>query len=104
MYLYMLRCEGNALYTGITKDVKKRIFAHYHKTKAAAKYTKSHSVLGLAAVWFCKSDTDARKLEWAIKALTKEQKTALTENPESIKELFPEFSAEVVEINFEECI
>lgn len=104
MYLYILLCEDNSLYTGIAKDVKKRIFAHYYKLKVAAKYTKSHGVIAVCAVWFCENSTDARKLEYAVKALNKEQKTVLIQNPNSIAKLFPEFNAKVYDLSLEDCI
>ncbi len=103
MYLYMLFC-GESLYTGIAADIKKRIYAHYHKLSSGAKYTKSHPVTGLAALWFCE-ETAARKLEPKIKALPRAKKLLLVKQPEKLFELFPEFSARVItDIKFEDCI
>ena len=39
-YLYIVECNDGTLYTGITKDVQKRVYAHNH-TSAGAKYTKA---------------------------------------------------------------
>ena len=32
-YTYMLRCENNSIYTGITTDVKRRMEEHFSKDK-----------------------------------------------------------------------
>ena len=49
-WVYTLWCEDNSLYTGFTDDIKHRIYVHYHRLKAAAKYTKSHKVRSIAAL------------------------------------------------------
>ena len=64
-YTYMLRCENNSIYTGITTDVKRRMEEHFSKAPKCAKYTKSHT---------------PQKLEYRIKALTKVQKVQLIKN------------------------
>ena len=39
-YVYILRCRGGSLYTGITNDVEHRMAAHL--SGRGAKYTRSH--------------------------------------------------------------
>lgn len=106
--VYVLRCEDGSLYTGFTDDIKRRIYTHYHRLKAAAKYTKSHRVTGLAALWKTDSETGARKLEYRIKQLSREKKLLLTKKPERIYEFFPELSEYEIEpdteTDFESCI
>lgn len=58
-YTYMVRCEDNSLYTGMTSDLEKRINEHISKARNGAKYTKSHNAV---------------KLEYQIKQLNKKQK------------------------------
>lgn len=107
-WVYTLFCEDGSLYTGFTDDIKKRIHAHYHRLKSAAKYTKSHKVCGIAALWNCDCETAARKLEFRIKRLKKEQKILLIEKPERVSEFFPELAEYEItpdtEIGFEDCI
>lgn len=107
-FVYMLRCGDDSIYTGFTDDIKKRIYAHYHQLKTAAKYTKSHQVTGLAALWNCSSETAARKLEFRIKRLKREQKLLLIENPKAVLEFFPELSEYEItpntEVKFKDCI
>ncbi len=107
-WVYTLLCEDNSLYTGFTDDIKRRIYTHYHGLKSAAKYTKSHKVCGLAALWKTENETAARKLEYRIKRLTKAKKLLLIEKPERVLEFFSELSEfefiPDIETKFEDCI
>ena len=76
-YVYMIRCEDNSIYTGITNDLNRRFQEHICKKKKGAKYTKSHSAIKLEMSWKCKSKTLACKLEYYIKTLNKKQKEEL---------------------------
>lgn len=87
-YIYMVRCEDDSLYTGIAKDVKRRIREHYYKKKPGAKYTKSRSVRSLEMVWETKEWSHAAKLEARIKMLTKTEKENLIRHPEQVSEKF----------------
>ncbi len=78
-YVYILRCENNLLYTGITTDVQRRFNEHKNGLKGA-KYTKIHKPLGVEAVWETKSKNDALKLEYRIKQLPKKEKEDLIAN------------------------
>ena len=73
-YTYMLRCQDNSIYTGMTNDLDKRINQHFSKNKNAAKYTKTHSAIKLEAAWKSKDKSLACKLEYYIKTLNKKQK------------------------------
>lgn len=73
-YTYMIRCEGNSLYTGYTNDIEKRMIAHFGKSKVAAKYTKSHKPVKLEVIWKTKEKSNACKLEYYIKQLNKIEK------------------------------
>ena len=76
-YTYMLRCEDNSIYTGMTNDLDKRLNEHKTKSKNGAKYTKSHNAIKFEAVWKSKDKSLACKLEYQIKNLTKKQKENL---------------------------
>lgn len=77
-YLYMLRCGDGSLYTGITTDVEKRL--QQHRSGKGAKYTRGRAPLTLVYRETCGSHSDALKREWAVKALTRQQKELLLEN------------------------
>ena len=76
-YTYMIRCKGNTLYTGITTDIERRFSEHSDKDEKGAKYTKSHAVEKVEAVWESENRSQASKLEFALKKLTKQQKEEL---------------------------
>ena len=79
-YVYMLRCEDNSIYTGITTDVKRRMEEHFSKDKKCAKYTMSHNAKKLERVWETENKVLASKLEYRIKELPKSQKEELIKN------------------------
>lgn len=79
-YTYMLRCENNSIYTGITTNVERRMQEHFNKDKKGAKYTKSHNPKRLECVWESENKVLASKLEYRIKTLTKAQKEELIRN------------------------
>ena len=79
-YTYMLRCENNSIYTGITTDVKRRMEEHFSKDPKCEKYTKSHEPKKLECVWESENKALASKLEYRIKRLTKVQKEELINN------------------------
>lgn len=89
MYIYILKCEDNSLYTGITVDFEKRIRQHLGLIKGGAKYTRSHPLKYIEAVWFTDSDSDARKLEYKLKRLTHAQKEELIASPSLLFKFFP---------------
>lgn len=76
----MLRCDDNTIYTGIAKDIRRRLKEHFEKSKRCAKYTKTHTAKKAEAVWQCEDRVLASKLEFRIKRLSKEQKERLILN------------------------
>ncbi len=79
-YIYMLRCENDSIYTGITTDVKRRMEEHFSKDKKCAKYTMTHTPKKLEGVWSTENKSLASRLEYYIKSLTKAQKENLIKN------------------------
>ena len=76
-YIYMLRCEDNSIYTGITTDVERRINEHFAKNEKSAKYTYNHTAQKLEAIFEADNRSNASKLEYHIKKLSKKQKEQL---------------------------
>ncbi len=89
-YIYILRCEGNYLYTGITTDVDRRFNEHRGEKDGAAKYTRSHKPLRIERVWKTQNRSLASKLEYAIKQLSKTDKERLLQSSESFSQFFGE--------------
>jgi len=67
-YTYMLRCEDNSIYTGITTDLKRRLEEHRSKSIKCAKYTLTHSAMQFEAAWESNSRSLASKLEYNLKS------------------------------------
>lgn len=78
-YVYIIRCIDNSLYTGIAKDIKKRLGEHFGNSNKKAKYTKSHPPKEIAAVWSCNDKGSALKVEYFLKTLTKKEKETIIE-------------------------
>ena len=85
-YIYIIRCEGDELYTGITGDVEKRF--NEHLSGKGAKYTKSHRPKNIEAYWSTNEKGKALKLEFRIKQLTKEEKELLIQDNIYFKKYF----------------
>ena len=75
-YVYMVRCSDTTLYTGIAKDVEKRIFDH-NTSKVGAKYTKSRRPVTLVRHKRFPDRNTASKEEYRIKRIGKEAKEKL---------------------------
>ena len=86
-YVYIISCEGGSLYTGIAADWHKRLREHMSRSPKAAKYTKSHPMEALRALWEVADKSAALRLEYRIKRLTAEEKRRLVSRPESCDEI-----------------
>ena len=75
-FVYMVRCNDDTLYTGIAKDVDKRISDH-NTSKVWAKYTKARRPVVLVWKKRVKDRNVAAKLEYTIKRIGKQKKEAL---------------------------
>ena len=74
-YVYIIECEDNSLYTGITNDVKRRFLEH--KNKIGGHYTASHKVRKVVYREKFKTRGDALKREAQIKGWRRDEKLAL---------------------------
>ncbi len=83
-YVYILRCTGGSLYTGITTDMTRRLAEHAGGGKKGAKYTKNHTPEAVAALWRVENRSVASRLEWYIKQLIRREKLLLCETPEQL--------------------
>ena len=75
--VYMLRCRDGSLYTGITRDLDARLAAH--NAGKGAKYTRARLPVTVAWKRGRQPPTDARRLEYALKRLSRDEKLALVE-------------------------
>ena len=87
-YIYILRCKGDVLYTGITTDIKRRLAEHSGQAEGGAKFTRARRPVELAALWSTDTRSRAQSLEYRIKHLTRSRKTALIEDNSLMEEYF----------------
>ena len=74
-WVYILRCGDGSLYTGWTKDLKKRLAAH--ASGKGGKYTRSHLPVELVYYESLPSPHEAMSRERQIKALSRREKLEL---------------------------
>lgn len=74
-YVYMVRCEGGALYTGWTNDLARRLAAH--RSGRGAKYTRAFGAGALAYAERLPDRSAALRREAQLKALSKAEKETL---------------------------
>jgi putative endonuclease len=74
-FVYIVRCSDDTLYTGITNDLERRI--KQHNEGKGAKYTRGRGPVALIKSFQCVSKSEALKLEYKIKQLSKEDKLKL---------------------------
>jgi putative endonuclease len=72
-HVYMVSCSDGTLYTGIAKDLPKRIEAH-NSDKGGARYTRSRRPVKLVYSEQVESKSTASRLEYNIKRLPRLKK------------------------------
>tara|TARA_A200000113_G_scaffold78078_1_gene68987 strand:+ start:463 stop:723 length:261 start_codon:yes stop_codon:yes gene_type:complete len=73
--VYMLLCDDNTIYTGITNDLKKRFDNHI--SGKGAKYLRGRKPLEIVYTENFKNRSMATKREMKIKKLNRKEKEAL---------------------------
>ncbi len=81
--IYILRCADDTLYTGIAKDVQKRI--NLHTKGKGSKYVRSRLPCDLVYTEPCLNRSDAQSREHEIKHMTKEEKKQLINKEHNTK-------------------
>ncbi len=74
-YLYIIKCNDDSLYTGITTDVKRRLAAH--RENKGAKYLRGRGPISLVFKTMIGSRSLALKVERLVKRLPKHKKERL---------------------------
>jgi putative endonuclease len=75
-FVYILSCSDNTLYTGIAKDVTKRVQEHNTSPKGA-KYTRTRRPVTLVHIEEFEDRSSASKREYEIKKMPKKKKMEL---------------------------
>ena len=79
-FVYILQCKDGSYYTGITKDVERRIRQHNGEIRGGAKYTRGKRPCKLIVKSIEMSKSQALKLEHQIKKLPKAKKVERLKN------------------------
>ena len=74
-FVYILECNDNSLYTGITNDLEKRVSAH--NSGKGAKFTKARLPVRLVYREPYKTKGDSLKREFEIKKMKRTEKLDL---------------------------
>lgn len=80
--VYLLRCADGSLYAGITTDLEARVAAH--NAGRGARYTRGRLPVTVAWKRGRQPPTDARRLEYALKQLSREEKLRLVAGDEAL--------------------
>ncbi|MBT3817059.1 MAG: GIY-YIG nuclease family protein [Candidatus Magasanikbacteria bacterium] len=75
-YIYIVNCADNTLYTGVTTDIERRVFAH-NSLKSGAKYTRARQPVQVVYKKIYPSKKEAMQEEWRIKQLSRKEKLVL---------------------------
>lgn len=76
-HVYIVRCADGSLYTGIARDLARRIAEHNGERGAGARYTRSRRPVRLVYSEVALNRSAASRREHQIKQLTRKQKLAL---------------------------
>lgn len=68
-FVYILECQDGSFYTGIAKDLEKRM--QEHKTGKGSKYVRLKGFKKLLKFRECRDKSEALKLEYKIKKMPK---------------------------------
>lgn len=94
--VYILKCNDNTLYTGITNDLFKRI--RTHNNRSGAKYTKSRTPVKFYWAKTVNSKSEALKLEYEIKQMSRIQKLNLSNiNTHNWKKISIDINLELID-------
>jgi len=75
-HIYILKCADKTFYTGITNDLKRRIWEH-NFSPLGAKYTKGRRPAKLIYSIKLKNRAEALKEEYRIKQFSRQEKIGL---------------------------
>jgi len=76
-YVYLLNCQDDSYYAGITTDLKRRLKEHNEDNKKAAKYTRARRPVKVVFFELCESRSEAASREYEIRKLSRSKKIEL---------------------------
>lgn len=76
-FVYIVRCADGTLYTGITRDLARRVSQHNAAGMAGARYTRGRRPVALVYAESVPTRSAALRREGAIKRMRRQDKDAL---------------------------
>ena len=76
-FVYIVRCADDTLYTGICRDVTRRVEEHNSNNLLAANYTRARRPVALVHREAVKTRSAAARREYEIKQMTRKEKESL---------------------------
>lgn len=84
--VYLLRCNDNSLYAGITTDIERRLQQH-NNSKLGAKYTRARRPVSLVYIESANDRSAASKREHQLRLLTKLKKEQLVQTYQATQQV-----------------
>lgn len=75
--VYIVRCADGSLYTGVTRDITRRIDEHNSNGRLAARYTRARRPVVLVYRETVRTRSSACRREYRIKQMTRSGKEEL---------------------------
>jgi putative endonuclease len=75
--VYILRCADGSLYTGVTRDIARRIDEHNSNRRLAARYTRARRPVALVYKEAAPTRASACRREYRIKQMSRAEKLTL---------------------------
>jgi len=86
-FVYILHCGNDALYTGVTTDVQRRIKEHKQNGRRSARFTRAFAPVELAYSCHVGTKNLAYRIEYCIKQLPRPKKAIIVANNFSTESL-----------------
>jgi putative endonuclease len=80
-YLYILECSDGSFYTGVTKDIERRL--DEHNQGRASRYTRTRCPVRLVYQETCQGRAGALMREYQVKSLSRKAKEELVGREEA---------------------
>jgi putative endonuclease len=84
-YLYLIRCADGTLYTGISKDVARRLAEH--RSGKGARYLRGRGPLALVRMIRVGDRSSATRIEARVKKFSRTKKEDLIQGKTKIRDL-----------------
>jgi putative endonuclease len=76
-YVYILRCADGSLYTGVARDLQRRLLQHNGELAGGSRYTRGRRPVALVWSGIEPDRSAAQRREASIKKLRREEKLRL---------------------------